>query len=145
MHAIEVTSTLIALILGMSCLIQIACICTMIKVVGQVPFVYAVYISVTPAVVIGATKACLQFAISYTKASRRFPRSFQDFCKNMSHAGASRSPQSQVQILQNQRRIFRTYRSFHFQIGCFKEISETTFVMVTSDVVFQGVWSILLL
>jgi hypothetical protein len=140
----EFTSTLIALILGMSCLIQIACICTMVNLVGQVPFAIAAFMIVTPTVVMGATKACLDFAMSYTKASRRFPGSFQDYCKSMSHVGASDSPQPKLQLLQCQRRIFRTYRSFHFQIGRFMEITETTFVMVTSDVVFEGVWSILL-
>jgi hypothetical protein len=50
-----------------------------------------------------------------------------------------------MKLYRNHRRTFRTYRPFYIRIGNFYDIKQTTFIQLTSDVVFEAVVNLLLI
>ena len=138
-HVMEFTAALIAIILGTSCLIQVTTICIAIRMSATNPLSHTAFMIAASFLVAGATKGCLDFTIKYTKASRAFPTSFQAWSKTV------RQNHDQVALQKSQRVEFRAYRPFYVKIGSFLHITETTFVVASSDVVLQSVWTLLLM
>ena len=90
------------------------------------------------------TKACLDFAMTYTNASCEYSSSFRARASQFASSHGEQQQHEENMYRTEYRKYLKTYKPFYVKIGSFNYIRRTTFVEVTSDVVLQGVVTFLL-